>query len=82
MNRAEKINKLASLLSGKFTAADLKPRHRCIMIGWSLEADGSVNGEDHNVYLVDGKTVTRDLWNDAMDFNKTDEYKVTVSYGN
>ena len=72
--RAEKIAKLAGLLNGTISKEDLKPKHYCIMIGW-----GEIDGVDHNLYLVDGVTVTKDVWDKINPHLLVDGYK--VSYG-
>ena len=81
MNRQEKIQQITDLLSGKISKADLKPKSYCIMIGWSLDENGKVNGEDDNLYLVNGETVTREVWNKEMDLKGGFNGTCKVEYG-
>lgn len=78
-SRDEKIQQLADLLSGKIAASDLKPKSMCLMIGWSLNENGTLTDGigDDNLYLIDGKTADREAWNQAMINNKTDKFIVT-----
>ena len=71
MTKAEKIQQITDLISGKITKEDLRPKSYCIMIGWSLDENGKLeDGEDDNLYLVDGVTVSREVWNREMELNK------------
>jgi hypothetical protein len=75
MNRAEKIVKLAGLLTGTISKEEFKPKHYCIMIGWGELKDGT----EGNLYLVDGKTVTRSEWDKINPHLLVDGFE--VSYG-
>lgn len=81
MTKNDKLKKLTDLLTGKLSLEDFKPKSYCILIGWSLDENNTVNGEDDNLYLVNGKTVSREIWNKEMDLKGGINGTFKVTYG-